>query len=262
MTDDPDTAELENRIETLEATIAKMLPGRRDALKMGGAALIGGAAMSGTASAGTNQVGTIGDKDASPPQLVDLHSEDINNADTVTTNTLDATSVDSDEYVGTFEVVDVVTGPPMKVDTTKYNELMVYFNSIDARGGGGGEDAFLIVDDVTGNYETTFVDGSKNNNFTGHQIGSATFDGRRSSGSVMISGGNEGGASSVVITGTGSNSGYATSQVSSHTLLDKFRNAGNDTPDSVSIISSATLSENDIRADSHMVVLGVNYPGV
>jgi len=97
MTDEPDTAELENRIDTLESKIEKMMPSRRDALKMGGAALVGGAAMSGTASAGSNEVGTIGDKDATPPKLVDLHSEDINNADTVTTDTLDAVAVDTDE---------------------------------------------------------------------------------------------------------------------------------------------------------------------
>jgi len=41
--------------------------------------------MSGTASAGTNQVGTIGSQ-ASP---VDLESEDINNADTITTQDID-----------------------------------------------------------------------------------------------------------------------------------------------------------------------------
>jgi len=70
-------AELEERIDQLEDTIAKMLPGRRDALKLGGAAVIGAAAMSGTASAGSSQVGTIGDKDASPPQLVDIHAEDV-----------------------------------------------------------------------------------------------------------------------------------------------------------------------------------------
>jgi len=84
MTDEPDTRELENRIDKLESTIEKMMPSRRDALKMGGAALVGGAAMSGTASAGTNQVGTIG----SASQLVDIESEDINNADTVTTQDL------------------------------------------------------------------------------------------------------------------------------------------------------------------------------
>jgi len=101
MTDEPDTAELENRIDKLESTIEKMMPSRRDALKMGGAALVGGAAMSGTASAGTNEVGTIGDKDATPPQLVDLHSEDINNADTITTDTLDSNTVNNADAVTT-----------------------------------------------------------------------------------------------------------------------------------------------------------------
>jgi len=91
MTDDK-TRQLENRIDKLESTIEKMMPSRRDALKMGGAALVGGAAMSGTASAGGNQKGTIG---ASPNDLVDIESEDINNADTVTTNTLDAQAVDA-----------------------------------------------------------------------------------------------------------------------------------------------------------------------
>jgi len=85
MTDEK-TKQLENRIDKLESTIEKMMPSRRDALKMGGAALVGGAAMSGTASAGTNQVGTIG---ASPNDLVDIESEDINNADTITTQDID-----------------------------------------------------------------------------------------------------------------------------------------------------------------------------
>jgi len=84
MTDEPDTAELENRIDTLESKIEKMMPSRRDALKMGGAALAGGSLMAGTASAGSDQVGTIG----SPSKPVDLESEDINNADTVTTENL------------------------------------------------------------------------------------------------------------------------------------------------------------------------------
>jgi len=84
MTDDK-TRQLENRIDKLESTIEKMMPSRRDALKMGGAALVGGAAMSGTASAGTNQVGTIG----TPNDLVDIESEDINNADTISTQDLD-----------------------------------------------------------------------------------------------------------------------------------------------------------------------------
>jgi hypothetical protein len=84
MDDEPQVEQLENRIDTLESTIKKMIPSRRDALKMGGAALAGGSLMAGTASAGTNQVGTIG----SASQPVDIESEDINNADTMTTQDL------------------------------------------------------------------------------------------------------------------------------------------------------------------------------
>jgi hypothetical protein len=109
MTDEPEVKKLENRIDKLESTIEKMMPSRRDALKMGGAALVGGAAMSGTASAGTNQVGTIGSQ-ASP---VDLESEDINNADTITTDTLDSTTVNNSGTVTTQDLVvnGTATGP-------------------------------------------------------------------------------------------------------------------------------------------------------
>jgi len=112
MTDDK-TKQLENRIDTLESKIEKMMPSRRDALKMGGAALIGGAAMSGTASAGTNQVGTIGDKDATPPKRVDLHSEDIDNADSITTDSLTATNNNNTGTVTTDDLVvnGTATGP-------------------------------------------------------------------------------------------------------------------------------------------------------
>jgi len=108
MTDEK-TQQLENRIDKLESTIKKMMPSRRDTLKMGGAALVGGAAMSGTASAGTSQVGTIGSQ-SSP---VDLESEDINNADTVTTDTLDSTTQNNSGTVTTQDLVvnGTATGP-------------------------------------------------------------------------------------------------------------------------------------------------------
>jgi len=84
---------LEARIDELEATIKKMLPGRRDALKLGGAAVIGGAAMSGTASAGSSQVGTIGDSS----NLVDVHAEDLFDVDTINGDNL-VTSAESSDY--------------------------------------------------------------------------------------------------------------------------------------------------------------------
>jgi hypothetical protein len=86
-------AELEDRIEQLEANIRKMLPGRRDAMKLGGAAVIGAAAMSGTASAGSSQVGTIGDGS----NLVDVHAEDLFNVDTINGDNL-VTSGETTDY--------------------------------------------------------------------------------------------------------------------------------------------------------------------
>jgi len=72
-------AELEDRIEQLDATIRKMLPSRREALGMGVAGLAGASLMSGTASAGSAQVGTIGDSN----NLVDIEAEDVNVSDTI-----------------------------------------------------------------------------------------------------------------------------------------------------------------------------------
>jgi len=86
---------LEDRIEQLEATIAKMLPSRRDAMKLGGAAVIGAAAMSGTASAGSSQVGTIGDGS----NLVDVHAEDLFDVDTINGDNLVTTSESTDYEV-------------------------------------------------------------------------------------------------------------------------------------------------------------------
>jgi len=91
-TDDDTIQRLEERIDELEATIKKMLPSRRDALKLGGAAVIGGAAMSGTASAGSSQVGTIGDGS----NLVDIHAEDLFDVDTINGDNLVTTSESSD----------------------------------------------------------------------------------------------------------------------------------------------------------------------
>jgi len=74
---------LEDRIDELEATVRKMLPSRRDALKLGGAAAVGAAAFSGTASAdvgGLNdQVRAIGEKS----NLVDIQGEQIIDPDTI-----------------------------------------------------------------------------------------------------------------------------------------------------------------------------------
>jgi len=123
MTDDK-TRQLKNRIDKLESTIEKMMPSRRDALKMGGAALLGGAAMSGTASAGTNQVGTIGSQ-ASP---VDLESEDINNADTVTTQDLVVNGTATGPFGSDLQGVRVFLSSSKSISTG--NRLKIPYDSV------------------------------------------------------------------------------------------------------------------------------------
>jgi len=83
---------LEDRIDELDATMRKMLPSRRDALKLGGAAALGAAAMSGNVSAGSSQVGTIG----TTSDRVDVNAEDIDVSDTITTDNIEATTTESD----------------------------------------------------------------------------------------------------------------------------------------------------------------------
>jgi len=161
MDDEPQVEQLENRIDTLESTIEKMMPSRRDALKMGGAALAGGSLMAGTASAGTNQVGTIG----SASQPVDLESEDINNADTVTTQDLVVNGTATGPFGGgvVLESGDSITVAAITFNTSDESFMTLYNGTAkDVLGGiiqGGQRNDFLY----------TFSD-----NTTLHQNGTGT----------------------------------------------------------------------------------------
>jgi len=136
MSDEADRQDLEDRVDQLESTISKMLPSRRDALKLGGAALVGGAAMSGTASAGDESEGTIGTSGAP----VDIESEDINNADTVTTENLVVNNSASGPFGGgvVFEEGDSM----VQHTTRKFNaspdtffSVLSVANPVDVYGG-------------------------------------------------------------------------------------------------------------------------------
>jgi len=82
-TDEPSKAELHDRVEKLESTVAKMMPSRRDALKLGAAGIAGAAGLSATsqsAEASTGSAGQIG----APNNRPDVF------ADTVDANSLSA----------------------------------------------------------------------------------------------------------------------------------------------------------------------------
>jgi len=81
---------LQDRVDELEATVSKMLPSRRDALKLGAAGAVGAVGMAGSASAqNSGQTGTIG----TDADRVDVNAEDI-----------DAVSVNTDQSLVTPEV--------------------------------------------------------------------------------------------------------------------------------------------------------------
>jgi len=73
-TDEPSKAELHDRVEKLESTVEKLMPSRRDALKLGAAGIAGAAGLSATtqsAEAATGSAGQIGDVNNRPDVFAD-----------------------------------------------------------------------------------------------------------------------------------------------------------------------------------------------
>jgi len=73
-TDGPTKAELHDRVRKLESTVEKLMPSRRDALKLGAAGIAGAAGLSATtqtADASTGSAGDIGDPNNRPDVFAD-----------------------------------------------------------------------------------------------------------------------------------------------------------------------------------------------
>jgi len=73
-TDEPSKAELHDRVRKLESTVEKLMPSRRDALKLGAAGIAGAAGLSATtqpADAATGSAGQIGDVNNRPDVFAD-----------------------------------------------------------------------------------------------------------------------------------------------------------------------------------------------
>jgi hypothetical protein len=72
--DEPSKAELHDRVQQLESTVEKLMPSRRDALKLGAAGIAGAAGLSATtqtADASTGSAGTIGSSSDRPDAFLD-----------------------------------------------------------------------------------------------------------------------------------------------------------------------------------------------
>jgi len=73
-TDEPTKDDLHERVQQLESTVEKLMPSRRDTLRMGVAGLVGAAgvgATSGAATASTGSAGQIGDVNNRPDVFAD-----------------------------------------------------------------------------------------------------------------------------------------------------------------------------------------------
>jgi len=73
-TDEPTKAELHERVEQLESTVEKLMPSRRDALRMGAAGIAGAVGLSATsqpADASTGSAGSIGSTSDRPDAFLD-----------------------------------------------------------------------------------------------------------------------------------------------------------------------------------------------
>jgi len=96
-TDEPSKAELHDRVQQLESTVEKLMPSRRDALKLGAAGIAGAAGLRATtqpADASTGSAGQIGDVNNRPDVF----------ADTVDTNSLAGVSTGiGDDYLSAEE---------------------------------------------------------------------------------------------------------------------------------------------------------------
>jgi len=160
---------LEDRIDQLEAVTKKMMPSRRDALKLGGAAAIGAAAMSGSASAGSSQVGTIGD----PSNLVDIEAEDIDVSDTLTTQDIVVNGTATGPFGGggiVLESGDSITVETIQSSADTTMEILYNGTAKDVLGG-------VLAGRATNNWYYEFSDGTiLNKNGSGTSYSSGNFN--------------------------------------------------------------------------------------
>jgi len=108
-TDEPSKAELHDRVRNLESTVAKMMPSRRDALRMGAAGIAGAAglgAASQSADASTGSAGDIGDPNNRPDLFADeIDANEVTGAPSFKTKTRVTLSADSKADPIAFDVI-------------------------------------------------------------------------------------------------------------------------------------------------------------
>jgi len=172
-TDEPSKAELHDRVKQLESTVEKLMPSRRDVLRMGAAGLAGAAGLSATSQsvdASVGSAGDIGDPNNRPDLFADTVDANtvINNSrplargieagDSVQTFVGDKVPVAADSYHTIFNVsnsVDVISG---QVTGRGVVGIRVTFDSGSSKviGGSRFQNAFLKAEDSGGDGISVF----------------------------------------------------------------------------------------------------------
>jgi hypothetical protein len=143
-TDEPSKAELHDRVQQLESTVAKMMPSRRDALRMGAAGIAGAAglgAASQSADASTGSAGAIGSSSDRPDLFAD--EIDANRAKVITE------SQSGNEGTVSFS--------GLQTDKTNVVRLFLRVTSITIT---NGDLKLQVNGETSSSYETVFTDGS------------------------------------------------------------------------------------------------------
>jgi len=171
---EPTKAELHERVEQLESTVAKMMPSRRDALKLGAAGIAGAAGLSATsqpADASTGSAGTIGSQSDRPDAFLD--EANVNQLTGVSTG--GKTTLKSGDNVKVATISQQDPARPLRVLIDQPNTPFKLYTGVINMGGGNGND-----------WEYTFNDGSTINRIggTGYDIGKEAISDARSGGRV------------------------------------------------------------------------------
>jgi len=167
-TDEPSKAELHDRVKQLESTVEKLMPSRRDALRMGVAGLAGAAGVGAAtqpADAATGSAGAIGSSGSRP----DLF------ADTVDANTVTGARQGCRVFLSSDQNMPKDTRITISFDSKVYDSdnnynlnaeewtcpadgLYAVTLQVQFRGGGSGDKRRALI--ANGNSSTGFKEGS------------------------------------------------------------------------------------------------------
>jgi Tfp pilus assembly protein FimT len=186
-TDEPTKSELHERVEQLESTVEKLMPSRRDALKLGAAGIAGAAglgAASQPAEAATGSAGQIGDVNNRPDVFAD--EVDANNVTGAVQGCRVFLSTDQSISAGTTTKIQFdseVYDSDSNFDTSTHNwtcpqdGLYMVNLQVNFTGGGGDQRRIPIIGTATDGFPTNEgADNEQRSSDTGDRLSASTIN--------------------------------------------------------------------------------------